>query len=247
MKKMCLCIYSNIAELSEAAAHKLVELSREAITARGRFLLALSGGNTPRMLYEVLARNYRETIDWQHVHLFWGDERYVPAESPESNFRLVKESLLDRITIPAENIYPIPTTYPDPWEAARAYSEDLASVFGEAVPSFDLILLGLGGDGHTASLFPGMTFGKEDASVVTVTESPVQPRIRISLTMNTINAARNIFFLVSGSEKAEILQAVLESQDQREPIYPAARVKPKGNLTWFVDENAAAKSMNKMA
>jgi 6-phosphogluconolactonase len=239
-------VYSGITELSKAAAHELSEISRESIADRGRFLLALSGGNTPRTLYKVLARDYREIIDWQHVYLFWGDERYVPADDPESNFRLAKESLLDHITIPAENIYPIPTSYPDPWEAARAYSEDLATVFGEAAPSFDLILLGLGGDGHTASLFPGMTFDREDSRIVTVTESPVPPRVRISLTMNVLNAARNIFFLISGKEKAEILQAVLESQDEKEPNYPAARVRPKETLTWFVDKNAAPNNMNAM-
>ena len=237
---MSVRIYHDLIELSEAVANELVNLSREAIDARGCFTLALAGGNTPRALYEVLARDHRETIEWKRVHLFWSDERYVPPNDPQSNYRLVKESLLNHISIPKENIHPIPTLFQDPKEAAEAYSKDIVRTFGKTAPSFDLVLLGLGPDGHTASLFPGSNFDLEYDGAAIVTQSPVPPRVRISLTMKAINASHNIFSLVSGSEKAGILRAVLQGRDEANPSYPAAWVRPEETLIWFVDKAAAS-------
>ncbi|HWF44123.1 MAG TPA: 6-phosphogluconolactonase [Candidatus Kapabacteria bacterium] len=232
-------IYPTIQSLSEAAASELARLSSEAITNRGRFMLALSGGSTPCTLYEVLAKHYRDSIDWQDVHIFWGDERYIPHDNPESNYFLAKKSFLDYINIPSENIHPIPTLYSNPEEAARTYDRELTDIFGGIKPAFDLILLGLGSDGHTASLFPSLKFEKDDSRNVIVTESPAGPRIRISLTMNAINRARNIFFLVEGKKKAGILKNVLNSTKEKEPHFPASRIKPNGTLTWFVNQAAA--------
>ena len=222
------CFHS-LEALSAAAAKALARLAQEAIATRGRFTLALSGGETPRTLYEVLARDYRDAIDWQHVHLFWGDERYVPHDAPASNCRMAKESLIDRIPIPEVNVHPIPTSFSNPEDAAKAYAKALTP----AIP-LDLILLGLGEDGHTASLFPG-TFDPEDERLAIVTHAPKPPITRISMTLRAMNAARNVFFLVSGEEKREILDRVLADRDGK---YPASWVAPLGKLTWFVDEAA---------
>jgi 6-phosphogluconolactonase len=228
----------SVQALSDAAAMDLSRLSHDSIAQRGRFMLALSGGSTPRTLYELLRKNYRESIDWQHVHIFWGDERYIPHDNHESNYFLAKKSFLDYINIPAENIHPIPTSYSNPEEAASIYDRELIDIFGEKKPEFDLILLGLGSDGHTASLFSGLKFEKDDSRNVLLTKSPSGPRVRISLTMNTINRARNIFFLVEGKEKAGILKMVLDCIQEDEPNFPASRVKPKERATWFVDQAA---------
>jgi 6-phosphogluconolactonase len=151
---------------------------------------------------------------------------------------MVKESLLDRIAIPSENVFPISTQPLEPHKAAQAYAKTLVAQCGDT-PEFDLILLGLGGDGHTASLFPGMDFKSMERKLVVVTESPVEPCVRISITLDVINRAQNVFFLVAGEEKVEILKHVLKSRNKSEPPYPASRVKPQGKLKWFVDKSAA--------
>ncbi len=224
--------FHSLEELSAAAAEAIAELSRAAIAERGRFSLALSGGNTPRTLHRLLAEDSK--MDWNHIHLFWGDERYVPHDDPASNFRMAQETLLSKLTIPSVNIHPIPTSFPNPSEAAEAYALELSKFFGSANPEFDLILLGVGGDGHTASMFPGTPIEEPHNGLVIVTQSPVAPTIRISLTMNVLNNARNVFFLVAGEEKQSILNAVLAEEGNPESKYPAARVQPKGELVWFV-------------
>jgi 6-phosphogluconolactonase len=218
--------------IGKEAAKALAILANKAISERGRFTLALSGGETPRTLYEILARDYRDAIDWQHVHLFWGDERYMPHDDPASNYRMAKETLIDRIPIPEVNVHPIPTSFSNPEDAAKAYAAELTA----AMP-LDLILLGLGEDGHTASLFPG-TFDPEDERLAIVTQSPKPPVTRISMTLRAINAARNVFFFVSGEEKGVILGRVLAD---RNGSYPAARARPRGKLSWFVDESARSR------
>ena len=237
MEENTIVIYPNLAEAAAAAASEIARLSAEAIAERGKFTLALSGGSTPQELYEILARDYKDTIDWKNVHLFWGDERYVPHNDQASNFRLVKESLLDFIQIPAENIFPIPTDDVEPEVGAQTYAATLQSAFGENLPTFDLILLGLGPDGHTASLFPGMDLEQDADKLAIVTNAPFVPPVRISLTLAVINHARQVFFLVSGKEKAGILREVLESRGDAKAKYPAARVE--GDVRWFVEEDAA--------
>lgn len=233
---MAIKSFSSLAALSNAAAQLVAALAGKAIAERGRFTLALSGGNTPKMLYATLARDYKEKIDWDHVHLFWGDERHVPHDDMESNFRMVKESLLGKIEIPMENIHSIPTSLDNPQEAAVSYATELASFFNQPIPEFDLILLGLGGDGHTASIFPRTPIAKTREGLVIVTQSPIPPAVRISLTMNVLDNARNVLFLVAGKEKKEILKAVLVDEGNANSKYPAARVKPQGELVWFVED-----------
>src|SRR5665213_84260 len=234
--KSFLQVFPSLSALSSAAAQSITKLSQKAIKERGRFTLARPGGETPKTLYETLAHDYAEKIDWRHVHIFWGDERYVPQDDPASNYRMAKESLLNQIDIPSGNIHPIPTSFANPEEAADSFASELTSFFGQPIPEFDLILLGLGGHGHTASLFPGMTEAEMNNGLVIVTHSPASPPIRISLTLRVINNARNVFFLVSGEEKKEILKAVLSEEGNPDSKYPAARVQPRGELVWFVSE-----------
>lgn len=224
-------VFPSVLELSKEAAREIKSLYDEAIASRGRFTLALSGGETPRTLYEILGGEYRDAIDWSRVHLYWGDERYVPADDTASNYRMARESLIDRIPIPPENVHPIPTSFANPEDAAKSYRDELARV----IP-LDLILLGLGDDGHTASLFPGPEFNCDDERLVIVTHSPKPPVIRISMTIRAINQARNVFFLVAGTEKSVVLRKVLETKD--DPRYPASLIQPEA-LVWFVDRAAS--------
>jgi len=229
--------FPSLALLSSAAAEEIVRLATESIVSRGRFTLALSGGNTPKTLYDLIAQEYRDKIDWQHVHIFWGDERYVPQDDPASNYRMAKETLIDAIPIPLTNIHPVPILA-DPSTSSDTYAKELQTFFKELLPTFDLILLGLGGDGHTASIFPATPIDRTREGVAIVTESPVEPHVRISFTMNVLDNARNVFFLVSGEEKKEILKAVFADEWNPDSKYPAARVHPRGELGWFVDEAA---------
>jgi 6-phosphogluconolactonase len=230
---MSLKSFPSLESLSAAAAEEFALLAKDAIIERGKCNMALSGGNTPRSLYEAIAKDYRSAIDWNRVHIYWGDERYVSHNDPASNYRMAKETLLDHIQIPAENVYPIDTSFSNPDDSARDYASKIQDIL-----PFELILLGLGNDGHTASLFPGTNFESITGKLVVVTSSPIPPVVRISLTMDVINAARNVFFLVAGSDKAVILHEVLEDSKNDHPHFPAAMVKPAGNLVWFVDDTA---------
>ena len=223
--------FPSLLSLSEAAATEIVQLEEHSIKERGKFSLVLSGGETPKTLYKLLATKYRDKIDWQHVHLYWGDERYVPHDDPASNYRMAYETLISKIDIPKENTHPIPTDFENPQDAANAY----ASVVKNAMP-FDLILLGLGDDGHIASLFPGPGGGDagRHAELVIVTHSPKPPATRISLTMRVINESRNVFFLVSGKEKKEAFDRVMKG----DLSLPASHVQAK-QTTWFVDNLSA--------
>jgi 6-phosphogluconolactonase len=237
-----LLILPDQAALAEEAARRFVALAQAAITARGRFSVALSGGSTPRGLYERLAQlPYHDTIDWNNVHVFWSDERYVPPDDPESSFRMAREALLAHVPIPAANIYPAPTVGGTPEAAASAYAATIRAFFGEGRPRFDLILLGMGPDGHTASLFPGapeLTAPSGDL-VVIVRDAPKPPPTRLSCTLTLINAAANVLFLIAGADKAATLREVL-----RGPLEPARLpvqgVRPEqGELVWLVDTAAA--------
>lgn len=228
MSSFELVVVADPEALATVAAQRVVA----AIEGKERFRLALAGGSTPERLYAKLAADAR--IDWSVVELFWGDERLVAADHEHSNYRMVRRALLDHVEIPAENVHRIQGELP-PTEAAEAYQRVLG-----ATP-LDMVLLGMGGDGHTASLFPGQTDGRG----VVVTESPVPPTGRVSLALDVINASREAMFLVAGSGKAERLAQVYaqlqdESQIQGEPRLPAAMVRPQ-RLSWLVDEAAAEK------
>jgi 6-phosphogluconolactonase len=227
--------------LARAAARRFANLAGRAVKTRGRFSSALSGGSTPGTLYRWLAEDAcRDHISWDKVHLFWGDERCVPPDDPGSNYRLAHETLIARVPIPDSNVHRIPAEL-EPEAAARAYAEVLRGFFGGPWPHFDLVLLGLGSDGHVASLFPGSPALHETARpVVAVTaQYEDRPARRVTLTLPAINAARHVLFLVSGETKAGILQAVLEGPAGQ---FPAQQVHPTaGRLTWLLDAGAASR------
>jgi len=230
-----LTVVPNPPHLARAAADRILGLASAAVAERGRFIVALSGGSTPRPTYRLLAEESRaRTIDWSRTEVFWGDERCVPPDHPDSNYRMASRALLDWIQIPDRRIHRIPAELP-PQEAAAAYRAELEQVLGEG-GRFDLILLGLGGDGHTASLFPGTTALEErERSVVAVYVEKLASW-RITLTLSVINDARHVIFLVSGSEKADALAGVWAGEE-----LPAGLVRPsEGTLTWLVDRDAAA-------
>lgn len=220
------------------AAEYVVTLARDAIQARGRFVIALSGGSTPRRLHEMLASTqFRTHLDWSRVIVFWGDERFVPPDSPDSNQRMAHESLLSQVPIDHANVFPV-ETIGSPQNAATKYEQLLVDVLGPDV-RFDLILLGLGEDGHTASLFPGVhAVESEDRFVRSVSDSPKPPADRITITFKTINRARCVLFLVSGPGKRRALGGVLDSATS--PVtFPAKHVGlPRGSTIWLVDRAA---------
>jgi len=220
--------------LSRQIADAMVAIVDDAVRRRGRCTVALSGGNTPRTLYGLLASEFSERIPWTHVQIFWGDERYVPADHADSNYRMARETLLDHVSCPASNIHAMPTHIAPPEAAAAAYEETLRAHFGDAPPRFDLVLLGLGADGHTASLFPKSDALEERTRWVVATMAPVEPAIRLTLTMPVLNQAASLFVLVAGSDKAEALRRV-RSGTADPTIYPAAGLKPiDGRLMWWV-------------
>lgn len=227
--------------IAQEGARRFAAVAQAAIAARGRFVVALSGGSTPRGLYEQLAQPpYDTTIDWAHVHIFWGDERYVPPDDPESTYGMTRAALLDQVPIPAANIYPAPTTNTTPEAAAQTYAHTLATVLGEHA-QLDLILLGMGPDGHTASLFPGApaVTTPSAALVVAVYDAPKPPPTRLTLTLHAINTAAHVLFLVAGADKAATLRDVLQ-ENPAGALLPAQRVRPThGTLVWLVDQAAA--------
>jgi 6-phosphogluconolactonase len=228
--------------LAGAAAQAIVEAAREAVAVRGRFMVALAGGRTPRDTYRRLAESpHRDSMPWSQTFVFFGDERGIPADHPESNYRMAREALLDRVPLPPAQVFPIRGDADDSDAAAATYGRTLAEAFGTRrgeMPRFDLILLGMGLDGHTASLFPGSPVLKEVfRSVAAVHAAAAAIPQRITLTLPVINAAAQVIFLVAGAEKAKAVKAVLRDG----ALLPAALVKPEtGRLRWFLDDGAAA-------
>jgi len=230
-------------ELFAAAAEEVVQAAKEAVAQRGRFTVALSGGSTPKGLNTLLATNARSALPWDRMFFFWGDERHVPPTDPESNYRMAEETLLSKIPVAPANVFRIPAENPDAAAVADAYEQTLQKFFalqpGE-FPRFDLILLGMGPDGHAASLFPGSAALQEKSRLVVANWVEKFKTSRITLTPPVLNAARCVAFLVSGTEKAAALRAVLES-DAPDEQYPSKLVRPRdGKLIWFVDRAAAS-------
>lgn len=231
---------SGLDEMSASVALDINDLIRAAAAANRKFTLALSGGNTPRTLYHILATTYHDSIPWEAVHFFWGDERYVPHDDAESNFRMVKETLLDLVPIPGENVHSIPTSYSDPEEAARAYEEDLRKFFGDTGNTLDLVLLGMGKEGHTASLFPNSPALDEKTRWVAAVEAPARPSRRITLTLPILNRASGVYFLASGREKAEAFRKVFDSETDLHDC-PAKALDPsQGDVIWWIDASLPA-------
>jgi 6-phosphogluconolactonase len=230
--------------LARTAAQRIAEHLAAAIRARGRAALALAGGSTPRATYTELARAPALAGQWERVHLFWGDERWVAPDSPDSNFRLAQDSLLAGAPVPARNVHPIPTSGTGPDDAARTYEAELHRYMDESGPTFDVALQGLGGDGHTASLFPGDAALAETARwAVGVPLSPDPPKCpRVTLTLPVLNRSEHVAFLVAGAGKAEILAVVLAGRTGADATaLPAARVRGRVSTTWFVDRLAASR------
>lgn len=233
-------ILSDKTAVQAEAAKRVLAAAQSAIAQRGRFSFVLSGGSTPGGLFELLAQPpYRDQIDWSKVYVFWGDERYVLLDHPDSCYLLAYETLLSKVDIPFDNILPYATQLDDPAEAAQRYSEDLQAYFGSEEPRFDLVLLGMGPDGHTASLFPGHSSLKADPNTWVIVEpnSPKPPPLRLSLTLGLLNQARELLFLVTGGDKADVLAEIKQGGSS----LPAALIKPdQGELVWLVDQAAAS-------
>lgn len=236
-------ICTDLERLSQAAAELIALRACQAVAERGRFCLALSGGRTPRRTYQLLARPpLRDRLPWSQLHLFWGDERCVAAEDPRSNARMARKELLDHVPLPATQIHPITCTG-DPIAAARAYEDLLGSTFPADGPSFDLVLLGLGEDGHTASLFPGTSALHEQLRLAVPVQVAGEPFSRITLTLPIINRARLILFMVSGENKAHILGQLLHGPPGH---FPAQQIAPtSGGLLCLADRAAAAQIIEK--
>jgi 6-phosphogluconolactonase len=226
------------------ARHVAEWITAAALAAKGPFRVSLSGGSTPRALYGLLASDeFRGSFPWQRVSWYWGDERFVPHDHPESNYRMVREAMLAKAPVPPENIHPVPADG-TPEDAAQRYERALQEAYGATVldparPLFDVTLLGLGPDGHTASLLPGDPVLEERKRWVAVVAHG-RPEVRITMTYPAIESSRRVAFLVAGREKASILRAIRTGDSEA----PAARVRPLGKLFWFVDSAAAGEAAN---
>lgn len=244
---MDVVIFSDGEKLSQAAAEYIVRLAHESIAAHGTFTLALSGGSTPKKLYGMLAAEpYRSQIDWPHVEIFWSDERCVPVDDPECNYNMALEVMLSKLQLEASQIHRMPADEVDRDVAAQEYTREMQRIFGtNDIPAFDLIQLGMGPEAHTASLFPHQESLHERERLVMPVSVPKPPPPRLTFTPPLLNAARHILFLVTGAEKADAVQAVLEGEQQPDE-YPAQIVHPThGDVTWMLDSAAARKLSQK--
>jgi 6-phosphogluconolactonase len=232
-------IYTNYRDLFDAAAQMIVARLDSALKEKRRVALVLTGGGTPKPLYELLGTApYRTRLEWDRIHLFWGDERCVLPEDPQSNFGMAWKALICRLEIPQSNIHRIPGEWPDPEEAASFYEQELLRILPERpVPEFDLVLLGMGADGHVASLFPGTEWDQN--RLVVANYAPKLHSQRISMTPRLINEAGTILFLVKGAAKAAALACVLRDPECQAP---ARKITPShGDMLWMVDRDAASK------
>lgn len=233
-------IYADLQKTSEALAARIATLVREKFARGETFSLALSGGSTPQTLYSILATEYRDSLPWDDVHIFWSDERYVPPDDEKSNFRMARRVLLDHLPIAEDNVHPVPTETMDPMSSSHAYEDELRGHFEAATPRFDLILLGMGADGHTASLFPHSEVLREKQRLVMPVRADAEPKRRLTFTFPLINNARHVYVLVTGQHKAGAVKEVLENEPDVEDC-PIAGVDPEqGSLVWWLDSDAAS-------
>jgi 6-phosphogluconolactonase len=238
-------IHSDGQAWAEAAAEFVLEVGKEAVRANGRFLIALSGGTTPETLYRALTSPaFADRFDWSRTTFFFSDERCVALDDPRSNYALARRALFIPLKIASSQVYRMPGESPDPQAAASEYEQQLrlaTKTSLSAHPSLDLILLGLGEDGHTASLFPGAPVLRDHQRVIAITQSPKGPPTRLTMTLGVINRASVIMFLVTGARKAGVVKAILDPKTEAERRYPASLVEPEqGRLIWFLDRSAAA-------
>jgi len=237
---MILNILETPQELARAAAERFLAKTVQCVEQRGVFTVGLSGGSTPKLLYRLLADSnepFREQIPWSRIHFFWSDERHVPPDHPESNFRMANEAMLAHVPLSHTNIHRVMSENPDADAAARAYEETLLEVTQQTLPRLDLILLGLGPDGHTASIFPGSDVLHETKRLVAAPWVEKFNTHRITMTLPLLNNGASVVFLISGKEKAEIVKEILQGPKP----YPAREVNPtNGELLWLLDRDAAS-------
>lgn len=231
----------NIFKTSQDLNHSFTEWLKDIISTKESVTIALSGGSTPKSLFSFWSELPEHEIDWTKIKFFWGDERCVPPSDNESNFKMTKEHLFDNITVPLKNIFRI-SGENNPADEAIAYgnilNDEVKVVNG--IPAFDIIILGMGDDGHTASIFPHEIELWNSSSNCVVATHPTTGQKRVSITGSVINAAQNVAFLVTGENKADKIREIIEQPVESEKKYPAALVQPKsGNLLWFLDEKAA--------
>ena len=235
-------IFKNMEELSRNAAEIFIEQASRSIDERGRFLVALNGGSTPGRLFHMLGTDYRDKVDWSQTHIFWGDERLVPTKDPESSYGQARNLFLRHVAIPEENVHPINGML-EPRSAAVKYANTLKQ-FAEPpleFPCFDLVYLGMGEDGHTASLFPSSPLDVSDPAIPVVAQYQDRPARRVTLTPLVFNRARIIAFMATGEKKAITLAEVLSDRYNPE-LYPVQRIEPKdGKVIWLIDEDAASR------
>ncbi len=240
-KKEHIRIFSTVEALIGSAAQLIVDLAKKSVEEKGRFILCLSGGETPKGLYSLLSmKPYCDLVPWKNTFVFWSDERFVPAEDDRNNANMATSALLSKIDIPSTHIFPIPVNLL-PEEAAKKYEETLQAFFGNETPHFDLVLLGIGEDGHTASLFPGTAVLNEKLHWVKEVYVDDLKMVRITMTALLINKARHILFLVKGKEKSAILKTILMTQLQPEK-YPVQMIRPEqGEVSLYIDDKAASR------
>jgi 6-phosphogluconolactonase len=225
-------VLSDRQALIDKALEVILQKLQTAIAERGKFTIALSGGSTPKPLYEALAT---QNLPWDKIYVFWGDERYVPPDHPDSNQKMARQAWLDRVPIPASNIYPMSASFAEPTAAATAHERELKEFFGlssQQFPILDLILLGIGDDAHTASLFPHTEALQVSDRLVTVGSKDGQPRL--TLTVPVINHARCVVFVVTGASKQPALARIFAPTED-DFTYPARLIRPKGELWWILD------------
>lgn len=241
LKKPELKIYESEKELADAAASHIVDAINRLENAQDRISICLSGGRTPRLLFTRLAEKYSDKVNWRKIHFFWGDERCVPSEHIDSNYGMTKSHLLDKINLPEENIHFIDGNNPPVEEAKRYHQTIVNKVRSEyGLPRFDILILGMGDDGHTASIFPSDKGLFESKEICVVTKHPLSGKPRITLTGKVLNNAASIIFLITGKHKASIVEAILKNASISEK-YPAQLIQPfDGSLEWFLDKNAAS-------
>lgn len=237
-------VFENESALFQAAAEKFCAFGKQSIETRGRFVVALSGGSTPKGLYETLVQPpFRDSVDWSKVEWFWGDERRVGPDDPESNYRLASETLLSKLNVDDEHVHRIVGEHDRPETAAADYQKQIAKVFGVTPdgppPQFDFILLGMGSDGHTASLFPFTSALNVRKKWVAALDVPQLNQKRFTLTALTINAAACVLFLITGPGKARVLREVMQGPSEPKRL-PSQMIKPSGELWWYVDRAATS-------
>ena len=235
---MHIAIYPDLETISQEAAQYVVRVAQEAIAARGLFSFGLSGGSTPGKLYSLLTSEpYRSQIDWGAVHIFWSDERCVPSDDPQSNYHLAWEAMLSKLNLRPEQIHRMPADRPDRDQASADYTTEIRRVLGgSGIPAFDLLQMGMGPEGHTASLFPHQPSLREQERLVMPVSVPKPPPDRLTFTPPLLHMARNLLYLVTGADKAEALRAVMGRAYQPEE-YPAQLItrQAQGEVTWMVD------------